>query len=134
MILSVLWNLGCLLTFPIFIFVESWLSADIPNLHISLPNYLSFRRDNNHHGGGIVVLVKSHFIASEVYVSPEIEFLLLSIKLNHYSFSIGTYYQPPSSSDDLDLLFDEHTSLNPSTLSNLILLDDSILIFLYFIL
>ena len=78
----------------------------------------------NHHGDGIAVFVKSHFIVSEVYVSPKIEFLLLSIKLNHYSFSIGTYYQPLSSSDDLDLLFDDLTSLNPTFLSNLILLGD----------
>ena len=101
--------------------VESWLSADIPNLDIALPNYLSFRCDRNCYGGGIVVFVKSHFFASKVYVSPKIEFLLLSIKFNHCSFSSGTYYRPPSSSDDLDLLFEE---LNPSILSNLILLGD----------
>ena len=94
--------------------MESWLSPIIPNPDIALPNYLLFRRDCNHHGGGIAVFVKSHFIVSEVYVSPKIEFLLPSIKLNHYSFSIGTYYRPPSSSDDLDLLFDDLTSINPT--------------------
>ena len=104
--------------------VESWLSTDIPNPDIDLANYILFCRDCNRHGDGIAVFVKSHFIVSEVYVSPKIEFLLLSIKLNHCSFSIDTYYRPSSSSDDLDLLFDDLTSLNPSFLCNLILLGD----------
>ena len=104
--------------------MESWQSFDIPNLDIALPNYLSFCCDRNCHGSGIVVFVKSHIIAFEVYVSPKIEFLLLSINLNHYFFSIGTNYQPSSPSDDLNLLLDELTSLNPSIFSNLILLGD----------
>ena len=102
--------------------MKSWLSADIPNPDIALPNYLLFHHDCNCHSGGIVVFVKSHFIVSEVYVSLKIEFFLLSIKLNYCSFSIGTYYWSPSSPDNLDHLFDKLTSLNPSTLSNLILL------------
>ena len=94
--------------------VELWLSADIPNPDIALVNYILFVVIVNHHGDGIAVFVKSHFIVSEVYVSPKIEFLLLTIKVNHCSFSIDTYYRSPSLSDDLDLLFDDLTSLNPS--------------------
>ena len=80
--------------------------------------------DHNCHCGGIVVCVKSHLIVSKVYVSPEIVFLLLSIKLNHCSFLICSYCCPTSSSDNLDLLFDKITSVNPFILSNLILLGD----------
>ena len=94
--------------------MESWLSTDIPNPDIDLANYILFRRDCNRHGDGISVFVKNHFIVSEVYVSPKIEFLLLSIKVNHCSFSIDTYYWSPSLFDDLDLLFDDLTSYNPS--------------------
>ena len=72
--------------------MESWLSTDIPNPDIALANYILFRCDCNRHGDGIAVFVKSHFIVSKVYVSPKIEFLLLSIKINHCSFSVDTYY------------------------------------------
>ena len=100
--------------------MESWLSANpdiaLLNYLLLIINYVLFHHDRNHHGGGIVVFVKSHFIVSEVYVSPKSEFLLLSIKINHCSFSIDTYYWPPSSSDDLDLSFHKLIFLNQSTL------------------
>ena len=55
------------------------------------------------------------------------------LKLNFFSYSLSLIitlfklalnYRPQSSSDDLDLLFDDLTSLNPTFLSNLILLGD----------
>ena len=96
--------------------MESWLSADIPNIDVALPNYLLFHHDRNHYDGGIVVYVKSHFSTSEVYISSKIEFLLYLLILIIAHFSIGTYCQPPSSSDYLDLLFVEVISLNPTIL------------------
>ena len=61
-----------------------------------------------------------------------LKFMFL-LKLNFFSYSLSLIitlfklalnYRPQSSSDDLDLLFDDLTSLNPTFLSNLILLGD----------
>ena len=60
------------LNLDLIFIMETWLSSDIPNLDIALPNDLSFCCDRNHHGGGIVVYVKFDFITSEANVCPKI--------------------------------------------------------------
>lgn len=56
--------------------MESWLSTDVLNLDIALPNDL-FHCDHNCNGGGIVVYVKSHLTTSIVHVSPQLNFFYL---------------------------------------------------------
>ena len=76
--------------------VESRLSANIPNLNIALPNYLSFHRDRNHYGSSIIVYVKSHFFASKVYISSKIEFFsyLLSLIIALFQLALTTGLHP----------------------------------------
>ena len=46
----------CLSVNPdIICITESWLSSDIEDLEIELPDYSSIRVDRNRHGGGIVI-------------------------------------------------------------------------------
>ena len=104
--------------------VESWLSANIPNLDITLPNYLSFRHDGNWLGGGIVVFAKSHFIASKVYVSPKLNFFFYPLSLIIFPFQLALTTSLHSHLTIWIFCFDKLTSLNPSILSNLIILGD----------
>ena len=100
--------------------VETWLSPDICDSELSLPNFQSFRLDRSRHGGGILVYVKSSLSATAVPTSSPIELLLLSITFRHVPFSLATFYRPPSCPDDLCVL----TSLAHSYSHNLILLGD----------
>ena len=47
-------------------------------------------------------------------ILSDMEFLLLSIKKGHHTFSVGTFYCPPSSPHDLGILHDTLSALNPS--------------------
>ena len=76
--------------------VESWVSSDISNLEISLPNFLCFHLDCNRHGGSIVVFGKSHLSVSPLLLpSNNLEFLPLQITCHYFSFTLGTFYCPP---------------------------------------
>ena len=87
--------------------VESWLSSEISNLEISLPNFLYFRLVRNCHGGGIVVFVKLHLSVSPLPLPlNNLEFLPLQITCHHLSFTLGTFYCPPNLDGDLNLLVD----------------------------
>ena len=50
--------------------VESWLSDDIQDNEMSLPNYSVVRLDRNRHGGGIVMYIKNTFTYSIVLLGP----------------------------------------------------------------
>ena len=73
--------------------VESWLSSDISDNEILIPNYSIFRLDRSRHGGGILVYVKSSLCVSSVQSPLDIELLFLTVKSNHRSFSIATFYR-----------------------------------------
>ena len=68
------------------------------------------------HGGGILVYVKSSLRVTPIQ-SPNTNLVPLS---HHRSFSIATFYRPPSSPHDLDLLISSFSKLNLSILLNLI--------------
>ena len=104
--------------------VETWLSGSISDSELSLPDFQLFRCDRNRHGGGILVYTKSSLLVLPIPISPDIEFLLLSIKKGHHTFSVGTFYRPPSSPHDLYILHDTLSALNPSYLLNFILIGD----------
>ena len=97
--------------------VESWLSDDIQDNEISLPNYSVVRLDRNRHGGGIVMYIKNTFTYSNVLLGPsDLELIFLCL---------GTFYRPPSSSVFIfDTLFDVLRSLGMSLFSNFVLLGD----------
>ena len=106
--------------------MESWVSADIPNPDIALPNCLLFCHDCNHHGGGggIVVYINSHLTTSVVHVYVKLNFFLLSIKLiiAHFHLALTTNLHVLLTTKIIYLM-----NSNPSILSifsNLILLGD----------
>ena len=74
--------------------------------------------------GGILIYTKSSLLVLPIPILSDIEFLLLSIKKGHHTFSVGTFYRPPSSPHDLDILHDTLYVLNPSYLLNLVLVGD----------
>ena len=82
--------------------VESWLSPDIPNFELFLPNYSTFRCDRNRHGGGILIYTKCSLRVSEIQLNTNLEFILLSIKLKLTTYNLGAFYCPPASSVDID--------------------------------
>ena len=94
------------------------LSSDVSNSELFIPNYNIIRHDCNCHGGGV------SSIPSGIHVSSPIEFLLISLVVNHRSLTISTFYHPPSSPSDLDLLFDTLTQTRLSLLHNFILVGD----------
>ena len=89
-----------------------------------IPNYSIFRLDRSRRGGGILVYVKSSLCVSSVQSPLDIELLFLTVKSNHRFFSIATFYRPPSSPHDIDLLLNAFSKLDPSLLLNLILVGD----------
>ena len=105
--------------------VETWLSSEISDSEILIPNYMSFRLDRSRHGGGIAVFVKSSLSVSALPFTPNLEFLPPSIKpSNHYSFTLGTFYRPPNSDSALRLLNDHISIMSPNLLHNLFLVGD----------
>ena len=104
--------------------VETWLSSDISDSELFLPNFQIFRLDRSRHGGGILVYVKSSLSASIVPVSSSIELLLLSLTFKHIPVSLATFYRPPSCPDDLNSLHNVLSSLAHSLTHNLILVGD----------
>ena len=105
--------------------METWLSSEISDSEILIPNYMSFRLDRSRHGGGIAVFVKSSLSVSALPSTPNLEFLPLSIKpSNHYSFTLGTFYRPPNSDSALRLLNDHISIMSPNLLHNLFLVGD----------
>ena len=116
--------MNCLLfvLFTLLTLSESFLSSDICDSEISLPGFSTFRLDRNRHGGGILIYAKSSLSPSIIpYTSSPIELLLLSIKLQHGSCTVATFYRPPSSTDTLTTLQNVLESLPHSVLLKLIL-------------
>ena len=40
--------------------VETWLSDDIPDHEIGIPEYQLFQQDHNRHGGGVLLCIRDH--------------------------------------------------------------------------
>ena len=77
---------------------ETWLSGDINNSDISIPNYAIVGYDRNRHGG-VLFFVHSSLSYKVMTKSPNLEFLLLCVEPNYCTSKlyIGLFYRPPSS-------------------------------------
>ena len=104
--------------------VETWLSPEISDSEVSIPNYLLFRLDCSRHSGGIAVFVKSNLSVSPLPLVANLEFLPLLFTSHHYSFTLGTFYKPPNSDTAFGLFKDHISFLSPTILHNLILVGD----------
>ena len=78
---------------------ESWLSDDILNCEIAIPNFNIVRRDRNRNGGGVTVYIKDCFEFKIISHGPlDLEFLALSVHNGNKKIYVCLLYRPPSSS------------------------------------
>ena len=103
---------------------ETWLSADILDSEIYLPNYQLFRLDRNRRGGGVAMYIHSSIPAFLLQATSTLEVLLIQVKFHNKFATIGSFYRPPSFPNDISLLSDLLSSLPPSSLPNLTLTGD----------
>ena len=81
---------------------ETWLSEEISNVELSIPNYHIFRLDRNRHGGGVIVYVISSFSAKVILAGPsDLQLIVISVSCRNISYCIGVFYRPPSSVTDI---------------------------------
>ena len=63
----------------------------------------------NRHGGGIVMYTSENFVANVIPdLSPDLEFLPVSIRLSNCKVCICTFYRPPSSASSIFDTFFSH--------------------------
>ena len=107
---------------------ETWLTPDILDSDISLPNYFLFRKDRLLKMGGMVA------IYAKVCLSPLItslpasfsptEFILISINYLNVKYFIGCFYLPPNHPQDSLHLLDMLSSCSFNLSNNLLLFGD----------
>ena len=64
--------------------VETWLSPEIGDSEVAIPNYQLIRRDRDRHGGGIIVYVADRYSVKLLNKGSLCQFLLImsiSVKL-----------------------------------------------------
>ena len=108
--------------------VESWLSSDILDNEIVIPDYQIFRCDRDRHGGGVLMYVHVSFAVVDLCDDvDDIELLTVSVcpPKSSLKFCISLYYRPPSASVKcFDCVSRSLCNLNPSSFSKFILLGD----------
>ena len=108
--------------------VESWLSPDIDDSEVHIPNFQVCRLDRNRHGGGVLLYVKDEFHFSQLPgLSCNLE--IVSVVLQHHSFPIrfclSLVYRPPNTnSSALDLLSSYLQAIDISQFANVVVLGD----------
>ena len=107
--------------------VESWLSQDIADSELFIPNYSIIRLDRNRHGGGVLIYFLTTLTANTLYKgSADLELLIVSLKLSTFVIVIALMYRPPGVTD---IIFDELFSVlcshvNVSLFNNFVLIGD----------
>ena len=81
--------------------VETWLSEDVTDYELLLPDYQIHRLDRNRHGGGVVLYVHNSLSCKLLLKDGphNLEFFTLSVTsaLVANKFCICLFYRPPSS-------------------------------------
>ena len=117
----------CLSVNPdIICITESWLSSDIEDLEIELPDYSSIRVDRNRHGGGIVIFYRSTLGYKPILLGPnDLELSIVSIHNGNCRVCIALFYRPPSSPvSTFDNFCTIVQSLDPALFSHFVLIGD----------
>lgn len=85
---------------PDIIFItETWLSSDVSDAHLSLEDFVVYRRDRNNGAdphGGVLIAVKSHLNPVCVNIVTDFEVCFIDIFVNNEKIRIGVTYRPPS--------------------------------------
>ena len=107
--------------------VETWLSDEVNDTEIQIPGYSIIRKDRNRHGGGVCVYI-SHAVTSISHLPlhrQELECIFLRVTKDSTKLTVGCFYRPPSSSFcTLDMLADSIFLLNPTYLTDFVLIGD----------
>ena len=106
--------------------VETWLSEEISDANISIPDYSVIRLDRNRHGGGIAIYVRNNVMVNTLLYSPSgLEFMLVSLCNFTCKLCIGLLYRPPSSPASVfETLYFHLLQINVNSFSNFVLLGD----------
>lgn len=90
---------------------ETFLSKNIPDSYLSIPNYNLIRRDRQTHGGGVATFIHKSFkythLASLDDLLPE----TLTVRIypdRQASFVLSCIYRPPNSSNSWFQLFENY--------------------------
>jgi len=105
---------------------ETWLDVDVDDCEIEIPGYLCCRLDRNRHGGGLITYFKNTMDYKCVLSGPNsLELFFFLLHNGNCKICLGLLHRPPSSpSSVFDSLYNTLSSLDPSWLSNLVLLGD----------
>ena len=103
--------------------VEIWLSTDIFDSELFIPNYTIVRHDRNRHGGGVALYVCNSVLCKSLMCGPaDLELLIVSLCKGKFKLCLGVFYRPPSSPPDI---FDNLCELLLSVdLSHFVLIGD----------
>ena len=107
--------------------VETWLSNDISDNELVIPDYQIFRRDRDRHGGGVLMYVHFSFAVDLCNSVTDIELLTVSVcpPKSTLKFCVALYYRPPSASVKcFDSLSKNLCNLNPSSFNYFVLIGD----------
>ena len=109
--------------------VETWLSEDVMDNELLLPDYQVHRLDRNRHGGGIALYTHNSLSCRLLCQGGphNLEFLALSVTSASVSnkFCICLFYRPPSSPVSIfDNLCTTLQMVNPAQFSTFLLLGD----------
>ena len=106
--------------------VETWLSPDILDNELYIPDYCLIRLDRNRHGGGVALFLHKSITHSILVSGPlGLEFVLVTLVRHNLHLNLGIFYRPPSSHSSIfDTLTDVIISLGHSITSNLLIVGD----------
>ena len=78
--------------------VETWLSGDVLDREVSIPNYTIVRLDRNRHGGGVAMYIQDSVAYNVILCSPTgLELLIVSLLRNNFKLCLSVFYRPPPS-------------------------------------
>lgn len=82
----------------IILIAETWLSSDVSDAHLSLDEFVIYRKDRsngtNPHGG-VLIGVKSHLNPISVNLVTDLEMCFIDVFVNNEKIRIGVAYRPP---------------------------------------
>lgn len=75
----------------IIIGTETWLSADVENSELSLPNdFAIFRKDRNEsRGGGVLIAIRSDYQPALVSLDTPLELICVMMRLKGITYVLG---------------------------------------------
>lgn len=97
-----------------FALTETWLTTDVMDSELNIPNYTIFRNDRvNRRGGGVLLGCHNNFVCRrrQDFERNDLELLLVEVRLSSRNkMLLGVFYRPPNSGvEPLEALADTLT-------------------------